>query len=254
MAVKVHLFIDNSNIYISAKDEAEKREGSGARYAIRIHFQHLLELALANREVGGVFVVGSIPPEQRSVWDRLEQATGVKPELYERGGVSRGEQGLDQCLQVHMLRAMGDHADDPQVIVLMTGDGAGYDDGVGFHADMERMYRAGWGIEVVSWRNHCRRALREWAVANGVFVDLNEYYNSVTFIEKGRAAQEVDLSRRAVSAARQSPVKVAEDRARAEAAVKIAALEKKLREIEKENTEKSVAKARYDRRFKRNGK
>ena len=27
----------------------------------------------------------------------------------------------------------------------MTGDGAGYDDGVGFHADMERMYAAGWG-------------------------------------------------------------------------------------------------------------
>lgn len=254
MAAKVFLFIDNSNIYISAKDEADKREGGGARHGIRIHFQHLLELAVARREVGGVFVVGSIPPEQRAVWDRLEQATGVKPELYERGGVTRGEQGLDQCLQVHMLRAMGDHSDDPQVIVLMTGDGAGYDDGVGFHADMERMHRAGWGIEVVSWRNHCRRALREWAAANGVFVDLDEYYESVTFIEKGRSARPVDLNRRALSAARRSPVRVAEERARAEAAGKIAALERQVRELEQARAEKAAAKARYDKKYQRGGK
>lgn len=254
VAAKVFLFIDNSNIYISAKDEADKREGAGARHAIRIHFQHLLELAVARREVGGVFVVGSIPPEQRSIWDRLEQATGVKPELYERGGVTGGEQGLDQCLQVHMLRAMGDHSDNPQVIVLMTGDGAGYDDGVGFHADMERMHRAGWGIEVVSWRNHCRRALREWAVANGVFVSLDEYYDSVTFIERGRAARVVDLSQRELSAARPSPVKVAEDKARAEAAGKIAALERKLREMEQVSAEKAAAKARHDKKFQRGKK
>ena len=53
-----------------------------------------------------VFVVGSIPPEQRAVWEQLEVATGVRPELYERGHLSGEEQGLDQCLQVHMLRAI----------------------------------------------------------------------------------------------------------------------------------------------------
>ena len=44
--------------------------------------------------------------------------------------MSGKEQGLDQCLQVHMLRAIHD-CPTPQVAVLMTGDGAGYDDGVG---------------------------------------------------------------------------------------------------------------------------
>ena len=146
---KVLLFVDNSNIFISTKHEADRREGRAARDQVRLHFASMLELALAGRQLAKVFVVGSVPPEERAVWDRLTIATGVSPELYERGQFSGGEQGLDQCLQVHMLRAISDHH-DPQVAVLMTGDGAGYDDGAGFHADMERMHFAGWGIEVVS--------------------------------------------------------------------------------------------------------
>jgi hypothetical protein len=93
----------------------------------------------------------------------LREKTGIVPELYERGGLSGGEQGLDQCLQVHMLRAISDNA-DPHVAVLLTGDGAGYDDGVGFHADTERMHAAGWAIEVLSWEHSCR--LRIPAIVN----------------------------------------------------------------------------------------
>ena len=64
----------------------------------------------------------------------------------------------------------------------LTGDGAGYDDGVGFHADIERMYAAGWGIEVLSWGRSCRRTLRDWASTKGAFVKLDNYYNSITFL------------------------------------------------------------------------
>lgn len=143
----VLLFIDNSNVFISGKAVADREDGLGARHDYRLEFEHLLTLALANRPLLKAFVVGSIPPEEKAIWERLEQATGVKPELYERGSVSGGEQGLDQCLQVHMLRAISDYP-EPQIAVLMTGDGAGYDDGIGFHADIKRMHASGWGIEV----------------------------------------------------------------------------------------------------------
>ena len=116
---KVLLFVDNSNIFISAKDEAFRREGRPARDQVRLQFGLLLQLALAGRPLANAFVVGSIPPEQRAVWEQLETATGVRPELYERGQFSGGEQGLDQCLQVHMLRAISDHR-DPQIAILMT--------------------------------------------------------------------------------------------------------------------------------------
>ena len=112
---KVHLFIDNSNIFYSAKGVAARREDFMARAEIRLYFENLLKLSVAGRDVGDVAVVGSIPPEQRAMWERLEQATGVKPELYGRGESSGKEQGMDQCLQFHMLRAISDHHVEPQV-------------------------------------------------------------------------------------------------------------------------------------------
>jgi hypothetical protein len=249
----VMLFVDNSNIFISAKREADRREGRPARDQVRLQFDQLLDLALAGRPLGRAFVVGSIPPEQRAVWDRLEAVTGVKPELYERGQFSGGEQGLDQCLQVHMLRAISDFH-EPQIAVLMTGDGAGYDDGVGFHADMERMHASGWGIEVVSWHAHCRRGLRDWANKNGVFVKLDDYYESVTFLEGNRRAKPVDLSKRPKASPRQSPVILAELRTKKAYDEKMAALQSELDALKAKLAAKAKGKVKYEKRVQRNTK
>jgi hypothetical protein len=149
-----------------------------------------------------------------------------------------------------MLRAISDHP-DPQVGVLMTGDGAGYDDGAGFHADMERMHAAGWGIEVLSWQKSCRRALREWATTNGVFVALDDHYESVTFLEGGRRSRTLDLSRRAVSTPRMSLVQRAELAAKAESEARFAALRRELDVLKAKATAKAKGKAKYERRVAR---
>lgn len=227
---QVHLYVDNSNIFISSKGVAEAREGRFARDAVRLEFEHLLQLALAGRPLAHAAVIGSIPPEQRTVWDRLKEKTGIQPELYERGSLSGGEQGLDQCLQVHMLRAISDNA-DPHIAVLLTGDGAGYDDGVGFHADMERMHAAGWGIEVLSWEHSCRRTLREWAAANGCFIKLDDHYLSVTFLQGTRRASAVNLTTRPRAVVRQSPLQLAEVRAGRERDREIDRLRREIEEL-----------------------
>ncbi len=247
---KVFLFVDNSNIFIAAKDEANRREGRAAKDQVRLEFEKLVELALAGRPLANAFVVGSIPPEERSVWNQLEAATGVKPELYERGGISGEEQGLDQCLQVHMLRAISDNT-DPQIAVLMTGDGAGYDDGVGFHADMERMRTAGWGIEVVSWKKCCRRALRDWATTNGAFVCLDDYYESVTFLRNGRRAITLDTSTRPVSLPRLSPIRQAELSTKKESDARIQELEAELGLLKGKSAAKAAGKSKYEKRMRR---
>ena len=247
---RVFLFVDNSNIFISAKDEAFRREGRAAKDQVRLQFDQLLQLALANRPLANAFVVGSIPPEQRRVWQRLEADTGVRPELYERGQVSGGEQGLDQCLQVHMLRAISDNS-DPQIAVLMTGDGAGYDDGVGFHADMARMHGAGWGIEVVSWLKSCRKTLRDWAIANGVFIPLDNYYESVTFLERGRRSTSIELSGRSLSVPRPGPAERARLAAKAESQNELLALQQENEALRTKVQSKAKGKARYQRRMAR---
>ncbi len=250
---KVLLFVDNSNIFISAKDEAFRREGRPAKDQVRLQFDLLLRLALAGRPLANAFVVGSIPPEQRAVWEQLEAATGVRPELYERGQFSGGEQELDQCLQclqVHMLRAISDHR-DPQIAVLMTGDGRGYDDGVGFHADMERMHAAGWGVEVVSWKRSCRRTLRKWATVKGKFIPLDDYYESVTFLEGGRRSTSLDLSYRAVAVPQIGPLQQARLAAKTESDAEVLALRQELEALKTKTRAKAKGKAKYEKRMAR---
>ncbi|MDD9859570.1 MAG: NYN domain-containing protein [Nitrospira sp.] len=201
---RVFIYWDNSNIYISAKEIAAEREGGDARYRVRLDFPNLLRLACADRPIESAVAVGSIPPELRRVWIKLENA-GVKVKLSEREALHGTEQGMDQELQAHMLRDALDYNGDPGIAVLLTGDGSGFYDGIGFHADLERMYRRKWRIEVLSWTDSCNRRMKEWAEQNGKFIALDDFYDSITFLEPpqpGRPAADpryavpIDLSRR----------------------------------------------------------
>jgi hypothetical protein len=243
----VLLFIDNSNIYISGKDLADQKDGPGSRSKFRMEFAHLVQLALAGRKLLGAYVVGSIPPEDKAVWDSLEKSTGIKPELFERGGISGGEQGLDQCLQVHMLRAINDYK-DPQIVVLMTGDGAGYEDGVGFHADLERMHESGWGVEVLSWEHSCNQNLKKWACNKGVFISLDSHYDSISFVKGVRTSTAVALQNRPLSRVRMSPLQLAAEKARLAAEARVAEMQEEINELKK----KRKGKEKYERRFKNN--
>lgn len=195
----VFVFWDNSNIFISAKDIAEEREGIDARYRIRVSFEQLLRLAHADRPVEFAVAVGSIPPELRHVWNRLE-GTGVNIELYERGSQTDREQAVDQALQVQMLRKGFDYNGEPGIVVMLTGDGKGFLDGVGFHADLERMHKRGWSIEVLAWESSCNPRMKAWAEKIGVFVPLESFYESITFTEEShkaiRRTLPLDLSKR----------------------------------------------------------
>ncbi len=197
MDKKVFIYWDDSNIFVSAQEVAVEREGEAVRFRVRIHFRNLLELAHAKRAVEHATAVGSIPPELRHVWNRLENE-GVTVQLLERGAVQGREQGVDQALQTVMLRDGFDYNGTPGIAVMLTGDGAGFHDGVGFHADLERMRRRGWDVEVLSWRHGCNRRMREWAEENGKFIALDDFYDSVTFLESAAPGQPLAPPRHAV--------------------------------------------------------
>jgi len=147
---------------------------------LRIHFRNLLDLARVGRKIEYGIVVGVITSEMASLQAAL-QATGIEVEMFKRGAESGKEQGVDQYLQVHMLRVLVDYP--PGVAVLLTGDGRGCEDGAGFHPDLGRMYKKGWGIEVMSWDIACNQRLHEWAQAVGTCVRLEDCYASIPFME-----------------------------------------------------------------------
>lgn len=207
---RVFIYWDNSNIFFGALDEAEEREGKAARHRIRIHFKTMLRLAHADRPVERALAAGSVPPEMQALWNRLSGA-GVQVELFDRGAVDRGEQQTpDRVLQLQMLRDFADYNGDPGIAVVLTGDGQGFFDGAGFQADLERMHRRGWRVEVLSWANSCNQRMRQWVEAHGVFVPLDDFYEQVTFLVPWEGMQhryetDLDLSRRRMVAPQAAP-------------------------------------------------
>ena len=204
---KVFIYWDNSNIFISAQEIAAEREAGSARYRVRLDFRNLLELAHAGREIEHALAVGCIPPELRHLWNHLEN-DGIAVQLMDQGAIQSRDQTADQTLQAAMLRDALDYSATPGIAVLLTGDGGGFADGAGFHADLERMRNRGWRIEVLSWRHSCNRRMREWAEQQGIFIALDDFYESITYLEPPAPGQPIaaprhatppDLPRRSVS-------------------------------------------------------
>lgn len=192
----VFVYWDNSNIFHEAQRIAEEKDGTpGARYLVRIHFDNVLRLAHADRRLEKAVAAGSIPPEMRQLWNRMEN-NDVEVNLFDRGARDRGEQDTpDRWLQLRMLEDALDYNGDPGVVALLTGDGAGYVEGRGFHSTLERMHRRGWKVEVLSWAHSCNRRMREWADEKGEFVALDHYYAAITFREPSRPGHEFAPSR-----------------------------------------------------------
>ena len=203
----VFIYWDNSNIFHEAQRFAESsNDGPDARYRVRINFDNMYRLAHADRPVKHAVAAGSVPPEMRQLWNRMENL-GVDVNLFDRGDPQRGEQEMpDRVLQLRMLEDALDYNGDPGIAVLLTGDGAGYVEGSGFHSTLERMKRRNWRIEILSWEHSCNRRMRQWAQQNGVFVPLDDFYDSITYTVPSREgyqfaaprySADLDLTRRA---------------------------------------------------------
>ncbi len=202
----VFIYWDNSNIFHEAQRLAqERREGPNARYRVRINVDNILRLAHADRPLKKALAAGSVPPEMRQLWNRME-SKGVEVHLFDRGESARGEQEMpDRVLQLRMLEDALDYNGNPGIVVLLTGDGAGYLEGAGFHSTLERMHKRGWRVEILSWAHSCNQRMRRWARENGVFVALDDFYEAITFMEPSRPgaelasprdSAELDLSKR----------------------------------------------------------
>lgn len=188
-APEISIYWDNSNIFVEGRRFADREDGLLSGSDFRIHFENLYRLAAAGRPVARAVCAGTR-------LDRVAQHLPAAVELVrlEPGGESGREQGVDAVLQNAMLRDLIDRP--PSVAVLLTGDGAGWSNGVGFFSDLERMHRAGWGVEVLSWSHSCNPYMRTWVEEHGAFIALDDHYDAISFIERMRYVAPLNLKRR----------------------------------------------------------
>ena len=188
-----YLFVDFSNLWYSIRAEAARR-GDPDR-AVRAHAANLRRVLAAGREVGDAVIVAnrSVP---ESVLNNFRP--GFRVELVEPGSITGTEQGADESLQNAIYRTIL-RAPTAGVIVVATGDGAGWHEGRGFCEALAAAHRQGFGVEVVSFERSLNRWLRGLANAVGVVVLLDRFYDSITFLEGLRPARSPSLTHRPTS-------------------------------------------------------
>jgi len=60
------------------------------------------------------------------------------------------------------------------------------------------MHKMGWGIEVLSWDVCCNKRLKTWAANVGIFIRLEDYYDSITFVKGLRNSKALSLKSRQI--------------------------------------------------------
>lgn len=52
-----------------------------------------------------------------------------------------------------------------------------------FKLVLERMHSMGWSVELLSWGHTCDAQMKEWVATNGHFINLENHYKSITYLE-----------------------------------------------------------------------
>ena len=183
----MYLFWDNSNIHYSGLNAVFPIiEPGKTRELYRTYFKNLFELVRNGRCVDGAYAAGSVPPPSDDLWVYLKNL-GIDMTLLDKTVDGKEQDSVDMSLQTNMFRVAIDNP--PDTIVLLTGDGSGGALGKGFLADLKRIHSLGWEIEVYAWETTCNRYLKEFAEQNGIFVPLEKYYYSITFLKGERVAR-----------------------------------------------------------------
>ena len=184
MASRIFLYIDNSNVFIEAKRLAPQYNGGdpGVKYRVRIDYDNLVNLCTCKRPLARAIVAGSVPPELQNLWQRLKNR-GVTVRMYQRAP-GMGEQEVpDLHLETAMYKDIVREKNHPGIAVLVTGDGGGFETDDGMGAALRAMHTNGWGVEVLSWKHCINHQMLDWVQQNGVFVALDDFYLSITFLE-----------------------------------------------------------------------
>lgn len=181
----MYIFWDNSNIHYAGLNHVLPiKEPATAKEGYRTYFKGLLHLVTQGRTVDDIFFAGSVPPKGDSLWNAVRQV-GITPSLLPRSLTDGEADTTDHVLQLALLRLAFDHP-EPSTVALLTGDGAGINSGAGFLADAKRLSAKGWKFEVYSWDIACHSELKNFAIENGTYTKLEDYYDNITFIQNGR--------------------------------------------------------------------
>lgn len=144
----IWIYVDDSNIWIMAKQLAAKKLKTKEDHRVRIDVGKLTDVVARGRPVAQGFVYGSEPPPVDSVWEKIKECGWSVPPPKRRSMVTGKEKGVDAQLVADITeKACTTLLEDRTTIVIISGD-----------ADVMPAIRVvlrypGWKVEVCMWEN-----------------------------------------------------------------------------------------------------
>ena len=172
----LHLFIDNSNIFIVAQRVARAIYHYDDELVprMRINYGKLLDFIRGVRKLMETVLVGSRPPQNDTLWKRLREMK-IEPRIFDRSAFTNKEKGVD----AEMVNAVRDTLDDnpqPGTIAMVAGD-------QDYVSTLERCVKKGWNVEIYFWAQASSQLKR---ISKVKFIELDQVFKEITFIEKER--------------------------------------------------------------------
>ena|ERR1700733_8855298 len=172
----LHLFIDNSNLYIEAQRTAREAFFYDDELVIRLRIDYgaILEQVKDGRKLMETVLVGSRPPQNDGLWNKLK-TLGIEPRVFDRSYYGGGEKRVDAELTNAIRDALEDNA-TPGTIAIVAGD-------QDYIPTLERCVKKGWNVELYFWT----QASPQLKNMKGIkFISLNDFFDVITYKEKQR--------------------------------------------------------------------
>lgn len=172
----LHFFIDNSNIFIEAQRVARTQFFYDDELVLRLRISYgsLLDVVRQGRSLKETVLVGSRPPDNDALWEKLKNLN-VEPRIFDRSFYTRKEKRVD----AELINAIRDTLEDnsaPGTVAIVAGD-------QDYVTTLERCIKRGWEVEIYFWEQ-ASRSLKNLSGAK--FINLDNYFEKITFREKAR--------------------------------------------------------------------
>ena len=176
----IWIYVDNSNIWIHAKQLAARRKRMKTKedHRVRIDIGKLTSVVANGRPVAQGFLYASEPPAVDTVWEKIKERGWKVPQPKKRSKLTGKEKGVDAQLVADITEmACMTPEEQRTTIVIISGD-----------ADVMPAIRMvlkhrGWKVEVYMWKNAMSSDLKKLPqVEDSVKVHfLDESLEYITF-------------------------------------------------------------------------
>jgi len=189
MKQPLHVFVDNSNIFGGVQRACRSIEPHISPPAVRLYIRNFISLIEGTKEIQTRVYAGSVPPGNDDLW-QYSKDRGYDTNLLRKVQSDTGnliEQGVDELIHLKIANCLLD-ADNPECLILATGDGQVSDFGTGFLLQAERALKRRWDVVVWSWREQLSSRYANLARDYPSQLSVNEldpFYYSITYVKAG---------------------------------------------------------------------